>query len=836
MTNGSSWQPSRFGKRVFAGLLTAGMLGSLALTASQATAVPVPAQQTINTVATLTPKPNVVQATPGVSFTIPEKACVSLSDPALKVAVDILNERLNKSYGVELSTAAATATCPIHISKVQSIANVPAGTQSNEAYQLDVNAQGIRLEATSLRGAIWGSQTLLQLIGPWVFSTVRLADTPKVPGVHIVDAPRFHHRGLMLDPARSFYPVNEVKRIIDVMSYMKMNVLHIHISDDQGFRVEITNAGRAPSDNIDYTRLAQASKTTSYLPHASKFNPTEGRKGYYTQQQFIDLVTYAARHGIGIIPEVDGPGHTGGLLHAIPQLNTNNSYPRLKPGQTVVPSTINTYWASALDTQAQVTYTFINHVMTQLNDDIKQGVDASGVTEVLQPYFHLGGDELAYPRNLPDRNRKQREALQQYLGKTGKLVADAGMTPIVWNDGLAAADQLPEGSVVQVWIGNPNSARSYVQKHHGKLILSPMRQTYLVQWPETNVTAPDWACRPAACTNRDYYNWNPTAFAGVPESSILGVEPAVWSEHLRTLHDTEFMMYPRMFATAEVAWTLQAKRDYNNWASRIGTIGLALINGLHTFHLAPTTEIPSWFGQYVATYTKDVTAGSTVQIGSIAKPGITTTNNIHLTASFVDNATKQATPLPVTLALAQPFHYQDPHVSSGRYMNSPVSVSTVVPEALAGKTGRLVVTGVVPDSSRGTIAIVPAFTVNSTSVMTIAPKEAPVTTPTPTPSPVGGQPVMPSPETGKPAPKPMPVKPTPAPEPSKGMVPEPSKDVKPAEPGKRPMTPANPVASANKSADPELASTGSSVLPLAGLLVVLLVAATSSALVKRRHS
>lgn len=890
MTNGSSWRMTRSAKRMVASLLSIGMLGSLALSYSQANADPaapsVPAQQTIDTVAMLTPKPNHVEAKSGVSFTLPQKACVALSEESLKPAVDLLNERLGKSYGVELSTAAASESCPIHIKKVAQVAGVEQGTQSNEAYKLDSDAQGVRIETSSIRGALWGAQTVLQLIGPWSFSTVRLADSPKIPGVHILDAPRYAHRGFMLDPSRSFYPVDEIKRIIDIMSYMKMNVLHLHISDDQGFRLEITNDGRDPSDTIDYTKLAKAAESTSFAANGSDFNPDPGRSGYYTQQEFIDLVAYAARHGVGMIPEVDGPGHSTGILHAIPQLNTENTYPRLHPGEDVArPPMEKNYTAGALDTELDATYTFMKHVMTQINEDVKKGIDASGVADVAMPYFHLGGDELAYPKDVPDRKTKQEKALQRYLGKTGQMVTESGKTPIVWNDGLAAADQLPEGSVVQVWIGNPASATKYAKTHHGKLILSPVKQTYLVQWPATDVAAPNWACRKTACSNQEYYNWDPTQFAKVPEESVLGIEPAIWTEHLRTLHDTEFMMYPRMFASAEVGWTLQAKRNYDNFASRVGTIGIALINGSHTFHLTGHEEIPSWFGQYKATYAQDLQAGSTVQIASIVKPGLTSTDGIQLTAVFTDKVTQKQTTLPVTLSLAQVFHYQDDNRSSGRFMNSPVEVKTVIPEEIAGQSGELVVTGVVPDSSRGTVALVPAFSVNSTSPMSIQAKEE---TSTPEPNPDGTTPDNPTPGTSddsdtSPAPgdqgnpdtgtQPAPDQPDPdQPKPGESTPGEPKPDSDQSEPkpgshddGSQPgdsdssdsdkntpdmdkpgavdsdkddkgMTdnPVKPV-DGRKQSDADLATTGSSIIPLVVVLLVVAVAGVALLIVRIKH-
>ena len=165
---------------------------------------------------------------------------------------------------------------------------------------------------------------MLQLIGPWTNSTVKLADVAFIPAVNIADAPRYQWRGVLVDPARSFYPLDEMKQMIDVMSAYKMNTLHLHLSEDEGFRVEITNDGRADGDTTDYTQLAIKSGAISYQSAwTSNWSPAQdGRTGYWTQSEFIELVAYAADHGIAIVPEIDGPGHSFSLLHGLTELNT----------------------------------------------------------------------------------------------------------------------------------------------------------------------------------------------------------------------------------------------------------------------------------------------------------------------------------------------------------------------------------------------------------------------------------------------------------------------------------------------------------------------------------
>ena len=292
---------------------------------------------TISAVATdplsrLTPRPLYAQSADGEAFELKKNTCVSVSDGSLLPAVDVMRDELGTSYGLKLAEG---TNCPItftldenldvtgHVGSAQSIT-------ADEAYTIVSDADSVTVKARSATAGIWAAQTLLQLIGPWTNSTVKLADVAFIPAVNIADAPRYQWRGVLVDPARSFYPLDEMKQMIDVMSAYKMNTLHLHLSEDEGFRVEITNDGRADGDTTDYTQLAIKSGAISYQSAwTSNWSPAQdGRTGYWTQSEFIELVAYAADHGIAIVPEIDGPGHSFSLLHGLAELNTGNSNPK----------------------------------------------------------------------------------------------------------------------------------------------------------------------------------------------------------------------------------------------------------------------------------------------------------------------------------------------------------------------------------------------------------------------------------------------------------------------------------------------------------------------------
>lgn len=383
-----------------------------------------------------------------------------------------------------------------------------------EAYLL--RAGDGRVELTGGRlGLLRGLATLVQL---------RDLDLPEaapgaVPGVEIEDRPRLAHRGLMVDISRHFFGPATLTKVIDLMAAYKLNVLHLHLSDDQGWRIEVP--GRP-----ELTEISGATQVG------------EGPGGYLSTEEFRDLVAYADARGIVVVPEIDMPGHVNAAQHAIGALTETGepteAYRGIKVG------------FSKLSLDNPATAPFIDDVLGHL------------ATLVNGPYLHAGGDEV---HTMP---REEYVAFVQHLTDA---VARTGKTPMMW--GEAAAAPLPEGAVVQLWDSGVDPAPVAEAARAGaQVVLSPGNRVYLdMKYYEDFPLGLHWA----GCVEvRDSYDWDPQAYLdGVPAEAVRGVEAALWTETILTEDDLFTMLLPRLAAVAEVGWTAQEQRDWEVFVPRL---------------------------------------------------------------------------------------------------------------------------------------------------------------------------------------------------------------------------------------------------------------------------
>lgn len=499
----------------------------------------------------LIPQPVQVERSEGTYLLAPD-ARIEAADEA-RGAADILRGVLRPSTGyrlpvVDLDDSVASA---IEIDVAEGLA--PEGEES-EGYTLEIDAEGVRIGAETAAGALNGVQTLRQLLPAWAEADGRADIDWTVPFVSIADYPRFEHRGLMVDVARSFYTVDEVKRIIDSASPLKLNRLHLHLTDDQGWRIAIDTPAENPS-GIDYGLLTEVSGATAMTyNHQGQLMGTElGRTGFYTKDDYREIVEYAAANGMTVIPEIDLPGHTNAALHAIPQLNTAGAHPKPLPGTDTAPHQgTGDVGNSTLDAHSDVTYEFISTVLTQVAE--------------LTPgqYLHIGGDE-AHVTSHAD--------YLKMVDYANEVVADLGKTVVGWNEYAGTA--LPEdNAVVQLWTGNGAAVADAVRDHGAKVIMSPANRAYYPQ--KQDLRQPlggTWACG-GECTLENAYNWNPAAqIAGVSESDVLGVEGAFWGEFIRGVDQAQFYSFPRLLATAEAGWTPQSEKNTAEFLQRMGDSG-----------------------------------------------------------------------------------------------------------------------------------------------------------------------------------------------------------------------------------------------------------------------
>jgi hexosaminidase len=321
----------------------------------------------------------------------------------------------------------------------------------------------------------------------------------------------------MLDVSRHFFGVDDVKRYIDLLAMMKMNRLHLHLADDQGWRIEIRS-------------------WPNLTLHGGSTEVGGGSGGFYTQDQFADIVAYAADRFVTIVPEIDMPGHTNAALSSYPELNCDGVAPPLYTGIEV--------GFSALCVEKEITYKFIDDIVREIAE-LAPG-----------PYFHIGGDEV---KKLTD------DQYRRFIERVQGIVQSHGKQTIGWDE-IIPVSLLPT-TIVQHW--RPKASLREAVDKKVRLILSPAHKSYLdMQYNGETPIGLNWA---ATIDVRDAFDWDPASLVdGVPESTILGVEAPIWSETLANMRDVEFLAFPRMAAIAEIAWSPRDRRQWDSFRRRLG--------------------------------------------------------------------------------------------------------------------------------------------------------------------------------------------------------------------------------------------------------------------------
>ncbi|NJB72420.1 hexosaminidase [Saonia flava] len=387
---------------------------------------------------------------------------------------------------------------------------------TDEAYQLYITQDSLILNAKTAEGAFRGVQTIQQII-PEV-SNDTLVEHPMwlIPTGKIMDSPNFEYRGSMLDVARHFFSVEDVKKYIDLLAYYKYNVLHLHLSDDQGWRIEIKS----------WPKLTEIGGSTEVGGESG---------GFYTQEEYKELVAYAAKNFITIVPEIDMPGHTNAASVSYPILNGNGKTPQLYEGTHVGFSTF--------DTRKDTVYAFIDDVVREISE-LTPG-----------PYFHIGGDE--------SHVTKKNDYIY-FVNRVEKIVEKHGKRMIGWDE-VANAD-VSSNSVSQFWASEKN-AQTAVAKGM-KVILSPAKKAYLdMQYDLESKHGLHWAGYIPVDTA---YVWTPERYAqGLPLENILGIEAPLWSETISNISELEYLAFPRAIGYAELGWTLEENRDWENYKVRL---------------------------------------------------------------------------------------------------------------------------------------------------------------------------------------------------------------------------------------------------------------------------
>lgn len=429
-----------------------------------------------------------------------------------------------------------------------------------ESYRLEVSRKRIHVTAKDERGFFYALQTLRQYLPASIDSDTMSDDVREwsVPAMDIYDEPRFGYRGLMLDVARHFMPKEDVLRIIDCMAMLKLNTLHWHLTDDNGWRIEIrkypllTDVGAWRVDREDE-------------PFPARRNQRPGEKatsgGFYTQSDIREVVSYAAARQIEVIPEIDMPAHSNAALAAYPQY----ACPVAEKPVTVLPGLGEGRWDVIFCAGNENAYTFIEGIL----DEVMELFPSD--------YIHIGGDE-AQKTNwekcplcqslLKRESLGDEEHLQGYfMGRIASYLREHGKTVIGWDE--LVKSKLPEGAVICGWQGDGRSAFKAASQGH-RFIMTPAKVMYLIRYQ-----GPQWF-EPLTYfgnnTLKDVYEYDPSGSAGwKPEYAplMMGLQASMWTEFCRDTDDVTYQLFPRLAALAELSWSADASRDWAGFLPRL---------------------------------------------------------------------------------------------------------------------------------------------------------------------------------------------------------------------------------------------------------------------------
>jgi len=460
------------------------------------------------------PIPNVVSKADG-EFVI-DKDVVFKYDDALKNSAIIFQSFLEKGLGYKIGEVETAFNFDKIFNPRKIHFTINDSIESNEGYKITISEKELLVEAKNDHGAFNAVQTLRQILPASFENGSYGKDIVVLDLLKIDDAPQLSYRGFMLDVARHFHTVNEVKHLIDLLSIYKINTLHLHLSDDQGWRIEIKS-------------------WPNLTDFGSKSSVKNEKGGYYTQEDYIDIQNYATKHHITIIPEIDMPGHSNAALSSYPELNCDGNATKPYYGTRV--------GFSSFCVDKDITYKFLDDVLGEL---------ASITTG---EYIHIGGDE--------SHSTKMKDYIP-FIKKAIDIVKSHGKKVIGWDE-IAHSD-IDSETIVQYW-GKVKNAKLGASKG-SKLILSPSDKIYLdIKYNDSTKLGLTWAgLNPVD----DAYNWNiDSLIDGVDMKDVIGIEAPLWSETVVTAADMEFLTFPRLPGVAEIAWSKSDNRDWKEYRTRL---------------------------------------------------------------------------------------------------------------------------------------------------------------------------------------------------------------------------------------------------------------------------
>ena len=404
-----------------------------------------------------------------------------------------------------------------------------------EGYTLEVNQNKILIEAPHSKGMFYAFQTLLQLFPREIFRHAKVEDMEwNIPNCSIKDTPQFEWRGLMIDYSRTFWDKRITRKYIDAMAFYKLNKLHMHLTNDQGWRIEISQYPKL-------TEIASKFDTSYHEP--------EEREGYFTQSDMKELISYAAERNIEIIPEIEMPGHSSEVFSVYPGLSCKGDTLKIHPF-TLGPGIHKEIFCAGNDE----TFVFIKNVLSQI------------IELFPSKFIHIGGDEAPKDhwkecskcqQRITDEDLKDEHELQSWFIKQVEIYLSAqGKTMIGWDEIIEGG--LSNTATVMYWRGWKTEVPEFVLDRGNSIIMSPTSHCYFDYTYETTST-------------KKVYSFNPMLadFKKGYKEKILGVQANYWSHLNRIEPEMDRQIFPRMLALAEVGWLEESSKDWESFTLRL---------------------------------------------------------------------------------------------------------------------------------------------------------------------------------------------------------------------------------------------------------------------------
>ena len=493
------------------------------------------------------PKPNKITVNKG-EFVINSETKIVTDDTSVinQNVINSLNNVLLRTVGYKLEIASNVESGSNSIKL-----NLVENDFGNEGYQLNIDEKGILISG-NYAGLFYGIQTLLQLLPPEIFSTEKVDNLAlKVPFIVIEDIPRFAWRGMHLDVGRHMFPIDFIKKYIDYLAFHKLNVFHWHLTEDQGWRIEIKK----------YPKLTEISafRNETIIGHHSN-NPQkfDGQKygGFYTQEEIKEVVKYATERFINVVPEIEMPGHAIAGLAAYPELSCIGG-----------PFDVRTSWGISDDIYCagnEATFEFLENVLSE-------------VVELFpSKLIHIGGDEApkvrweecskCQKRILDEKLADEHELQSYFVQRIEKFLNSKGKEIIGWDEILEGG--LAPNATVMSWRGNAGAIAAAKQKHN--VVMAPTTHCYFDYYQTEQIANEPLAIGGFVPLEKVYsLNPVPVELTANEAKYIIGAQGNVWTEYMPTSEQVEYMVFPRISAMSEVVWTNVENKNFTDFQSRM---------------------------------------------------------------------------------------------------------------------------------------------------------------------------------------------------------------------------------------------------------------------------